>query len=616
MNYAPRFAWMVALAAACCGVWAAPAAAQNYRFAVPAMDMEVYPQRDASVRIVYTITFENAPGASPIDIVDIGTLGPGYRLDEVHAEINGQRCEVQPSTVVSPGFEVHLGYDAIQPGAKGTVHVEYRMPNAVFQDTTRSDYASLRVTPTWFDGNFLTGTTHLRVALHIPGSVKPDEVLHQGENFTGKALTKDGVTVLWAWPQAQLSGPHLVGASFPKRDFDRVVTMTRWDLLLQWFEYSTDARIWAGVIFLALFGWSFFRFTGGTGLSVYCVLLAGAAVAFVVSPAAQLLSVPAVVGLVALVEWMLGRRKRNYLPPIMQVEGGGIKRGLTAPEAASLLELPPPKVLMLVIFGMLKKGLVRQTAADPLTVEPAPEFVAPKDASDAQAYRQAAQKLGIVLQPYECAFLWLIQQNPGKPLKDIQFSSALKELFSGVSLRLKGFDVIQTQTYYRGIVQKAIQQASAVGDIQQKTDSLDRNFDWILMDDRYPQVFGPEYRPVWTRGGTFPTTTAGGGPVLAEMLEPAGRPSGQPTLGDVAGSFAGWTESTMGKLASTIVPGQLGSAPAGGFLDLSGADTVTGGILDALTSSSGDGGGGGGGGGCACACAGCACACACAGGGR
>ena len=80
--------------------------------------------------------------------------------------------------------------------------------------------------------------------------------------------------------------------------------------------------------------------------------------------------------------------------------------------------------------------------------------------------------------------------------------------------------------------------------------------------------------------------------------------------------------SLLRMLASAIEPGSLGlRAGGGGILDLSGVDTVTADVFEALaeasqSSGSGGGGGGFGGGGCACACAGCACACACAGGGR
>ena len=91
---------------------------------------------------------------------------------------------------------------------------------------------------------------------------------------------------------------------------------------------------------------------------------------------------------------------------------------------------------------------------------------------------------------------------------------------------------------------------------------------------------------------------------------------GKTSFGDVAASFAGWTENTMGNMADAIAPGSLQVKGASGVINLGGVDKVTGDIFKSLATSSGSGGGSGGGGGCACACAGCACACACAGGGR
>jgi hypothetical protein len=300
------------------------------------------------------------------------------------------------------------------------------------------------------------------------------------------------------------------------------------------------------------------------------------------------------------------------MPPIAQVEGGGIKRGLTAPEAAALLEMPISKVLALVVFGMLKKGIVRQLQAKPLVVEPVESFRVPDDPTlitekdRAQFYRQAGQKQGVVVHKYEHPFLFLIEKNPGKPLESLNFSVPMKQLLERVAARMKGFDVSDTQEYYRAIVKRACSQASRIGNIAQREKVIDRHFEWILMDDHYPTVFtygGRTYRPVWARG----LGGAGGVPSGSGA-------TGTTSFSDVAASFTGWTENTMGSLASAISPGSLSvSKPDGGFLDLSGADHLTGEFFQALAESGGSGGGGGG---CACACAGCACACACAGGGR
>ncbi len=268
--------------------------------------------------------------------------------------------------MLHPGFEVHLD-PTIAPGGTGTLRVVFTMPNMVYQDTTRKDYASFRITPTWFGDQYVQGNTHIQVAIQLPKNVKPDEALYQDRPFSNKALTKEGTVVYWDFPTERLTGPHMVAVSFPKGDM-RIIKQIALDLLLKWFSESTEARVVCGLIFLVLFGVVFFRFSGGTGFSLFFIFSALACIGFYYSPGWHLISLPLVVVLIGLNEWMLGKRKMHYMPPIAQVEGGGIKRGLTAPEAAVLLELPIAKVLSLVIFGMLKKGILRQVSADPLSV--------------------------------------------------------------------------------------------------------------------------------------------------------------------------------------------------------------------------------------------------------
>jgi hypothetical protein len=596
---------------------AASATAQDYSFSVPKLQMYNTVEPDGSLKIDYTIEFHNNPGAHPIDVVDIGTPHAGYRLGEIRAWIDNQPLrDIKPSEYVHPGFEVHFGGRQILPGRTGTLRVVFTTPKMVYQDTTRKDYASLRVTPTWFGDQYVTGNTHIEVAIQLPKGVKPDEALHQDRPFNRKALSKEGAIVYWQFSTERLTKEHMVGVSFPKGSLP-VVKQTALDLLLKWFSESPQARLICGGIFLVLFAILFFRFSGGTGLSVFFILSGLACIGFYFSPGWHLISMPAVVVLIGLNEWLLGKRKMHYMPPIAQVEGGGIKRGLTAPEAAVLLELPIAKVLSLVIFGMLKKGVLHQVSADPLIVAVDDEFQLKTDSLLAdeqqrtQFYRDAGQKKGVVVHGYEQPFLFLLQKNPGKAVKDIDFGASMRQLIATAAGRMAGFNLRETQEYYRSIIKRAAEQAAAIGDIPQRQATVDRNFEWILMDDHYPTVFyGWPYQPMWMRGG--PASIPGVPSV------PSSAPSipGQTTFKDVAASFSGWAENTMGNMASAIGPGSLGTGQsAGGFLDLSGADHVTGEIFQALSDSATSGGGGGGGFG-GCACAGCACACACAGGGR
>jgi hypothetical protein len=593
------------------------ATAQSYSFSVPEMTMQVYVQPDASARIVYDITFENSSYGHAIDIVDIGTPHADYDFSNMKASIDGVALSViRKSEYVKPGVEIHLGNRSIAAGERGTFHFEFTMPNMVYQDTTRKDYASLQITPTWFGSQFVSGSSEINIAVHMLPGIEPDEVLYQDVAFTDKVIYEDLVVAIWQ-QTGYVTGPHLVGVSFPQRGMTRVVRQTMLDLLFKWFEENPGVRLLAGAVFFVLFGFLYFRFTGWTGFSAFVLLSVGLIWLFITNPAIHLCSFLPLAPLIFLNEGRRHRQRKSYLPAIAQVEGGGIKRGLTAPEAAVLLEMPLNKALTLVIFGSLKKDILRQVQATPLTVEVVDEFRTKKSLKPGlrAAHRtKAAQKKGTVLHKYEQPFLDLLEDHAGVPVAEIDFSGPMIKLVERVAARVKDFDLSDTQDYYRRIIRRAMQEAQAIEEIPEREKVLDRNFEWILLDDGYPTVFGPHrgyhYQPVWTR-----PVVVGDRP--AAPSAPSGRPApgGRTAFGDVAASFAGWAENTMGSMASAISPGSLQVERAiGGVIDLSGMDKVTVDVFAALAEASASGGGGGGG--CACACAGCACACACAGGGR
>lgn len=592
-------------------------AAQTYRFAVPTMTLQAYVRPDGAVRLVYDITFENERFASPIDVVDIGAPNGNFSYSEITASLDGRpQTAVTSSPYVDPGFAVYLD-NPIPPGGRGTLHVEFPVRGLLYEDVTRRGYVSLRLTPTWFGEEFVTGTTLLQIAIHTLPGIQPDEVLYQTVPFTEKALFQERAVVIWETVSHRATGPYLVGASFPDRGLTGgIIRQTVIDLAARWLEDNSEVRFFLGVIVVAAFAIAFFRFSGGTGFSVFAVLGGLLIFLMVTSTYWHLFLIPAMVALLIVVEVSLGRRKRQYLPAVAQVEGGGIKRGLTAPEAAVLLELPLSRVLGLVIFGLLKKGVLAQTQATPLTVEVDEAFRPAGDRKERRAARlQAAQSRGIVLHEYEHHFIDVIQEAPRRALSTLDFSQAMKPLIAGVADRMQGFDLSDTQDYYRQIVRRALAEAKAVGDVATREQVIDRNMEWMMMDPAYPTVFNTptyRYRPIWMR----PIILPGAGKASSA---PSSSSGGRTSFGDVAAGFAGWAEATMGGLASAISPGSLQVPGAsGGFVNLSGADKVTGDVFKALASSSSSGGrrGGGGGRSCACACAGCACACACAGGGR
>ncbi len=593
---------------------ASRALAQSYSFAVPELKMQVFVQPDASIHIVYDITFENF--GSAIDIVDIGTPNRGYDLANFSASINGRSLtDIRTSEVIDTGVEVHLDGEAIPIGQSGTLHVEFTMPDMVYEDTTRDGYASLQITPTWFDSTLVRGSTDVWILVHMLPEIQPDEVLYQDVPFTDKVIFEEHTVVGWRWPEGTATGPNQVGVSFPQRGMTRVVQQSLYDITIKWLQDNPAVSFTFGLITFILVAVAFFRFSGGTGISIFALLACGLVFLLFMNPLVSLFAwIPAVAFLV-FVEKKRTKGKDTYLPAIAQVEGGGIKRGLTAPEAAVLLETPLNKILLLIMFGLLDKKAVRLVDDSPLTVAVEKDYVAKGETASKrrQDRREAAKQFGVVLRDYEQDVLDALQDNPAKPVHKQDFGPAMNQLIKSVVDKMKGFDLSDTQDYYKKIIGRAMEEATRMGEVPELEKFLDRTWPWILMDDNYGPVLqrgGYNYQPVWVRpyiggGSSSPIPSGGGtsGPAYG----------GKTSFGDVAASFAGWTENTAGKLATSISPATLSGA--GGLVNLGGADKVTGDIFKALASSSGSSGGSSGGG-CACACAGCACACACAGGGR
>ncbi len=608
------FALLLALLVA-----ASPIEAQTYSFSVPQLYMQVFVNPDASARIVYDITFQNASFASPIDIVDIGTPHRGYTLSNFRAAVDGQAItDIRTSEYIDVGVEIHLGDHAIRPGQRGTLHVEFTMPDMVYKDVTRDGYASLQMTSTWFDPSLVTGSSDIWIVFHMLPGISPDDVLFQDVAFTDKALFEEHAIVGWRWPAGQATLAYPVGASFPTTGLTRVVEQSLFDLVFKWLADHPEVMVALGLGAFILMGIAFFRFSGGTGFSVFALLGCGLVWLMISSPTAVLLACPGALILFGFVEFRLAGRKDKYLPAITQVEGGGIKRGLTAPEAAVLLELPLNKVLLLVLFGLLDKGALALIEDDPLRVKVQRPYVAMQDDRKErnEQRRKVAQQQGVALRVYEHHFLDVLQEKEGEPVHKLDFSAPMKTLIRSVVDRMKGFDLSDTQDYYRKIIARAMTQAKTIGNVPELEAHLDKTWPWIFLDNEYDRSFRRRdyhYYPTWVRPYVHPHQAAPSAPA-------AGGPAygGKTSFSQVAAGFAGWTENTAGKLASAISPTSLQAKGAsGGFINLSGADKVTGDVFKALASSSGgSGGSSSGGSSCACACAGCACACACAGGGR
>jgi hypothetical protein len=121
------------------------------------------------------------------------------------------------------------------------------------------------------------------------------------------------------------------------------------------------------------------------------------------------------------------RRKLAYLPPKISIEGHGIKRGLTAVEAAVLLETPLDRVLTMILFGLIKKNAARVVSEQPLRVEaisPAPDG----------------------LHDYELAYLPVIVKAESRERQG-EMQKVTIGLVKAAQEKMKGFSLRETRDY-------------------------------------------------------------------------------------------------------------------------------------------------------------------------
>jgi hypothetical protein len=275
------------------------------------------------------------------------------------------------------------------------------------------------------------------------------------------------------------------------------------------------------------------------------------------------------------------KRKMKYFPPAASVEGVGIKRGLTAPEAAMVLELPLNKVITMILFGLMKKGIVRTEGNGTPKVFEIENIEKPE------------------LHTYEEKFLECLSQDG--TFDKAKLKKAMIAMIKATNKKIKGFSRRETKDYYQSIVDLAWRHVTAAKTPEMLGEEWGDKLEWILMDKKYDErmeetftgreiVIPRWYHTSWNPGGTMGPRAAGTGA------------SGLPKVSgaDLANNFVSGVESFSGKVVSNVE---------------SFVSSITESTNPAPKSSSG-GYRSSGGGGCACACACAGCACACAGGGR
>lgn len=285
----------------------------------------------------------------------------------------------------------------------------------------------------------------------------------------------------------------------------------------------------------------------------------------------------------------------KYLPPKIRIEGHGIKRGLTAIEAAILLERPADKIFTMILFSLLQKVAAQVISKDPLKL----------DFSD---------PLPDGLRKYETQFIDAFKKESTR-VRKTALQDLMIDLIKSVGKKMEGFSRRESVRYYEEIIKRAWKQVEEADTPEVKSEKYNQHMGWTMLDgdfeDKTQEVFrrGPVYIPNWWHrydpGYQTPRTS---GPV-GKVASPSGRGGGVTLPHLPGGDFAASIAGGISDFSSNVV---------GNITDFTSRITQKTNPIPKPTTSSRGGGwsSGGGGSSCACACACAGCACACAGGGR
>jgi hypothetical protein len=538
-------------------------AAQSYSFSLDQNTVNVYWNEDGTMALDYLLVFSNDPDAHVIDFVDLGMPNDNYDWNSISADVDGNTVSISSDFQGDGpyGFAVDMGAYAIQPGQTGRVHVRVgRIDGVLYPDDNEPDtYVSGVFAPAYW--TTAHGSTNLTVSFHLPPGVMPQEPRYHpaSGNWPCNAEPETAyddqnrITYSWACPGANGYSKYTFGTSFPSQYIPAGAIVTQAAP-----SFNFDPFAIFGAIASNLGGFCCFGF--------FVLMFIGAPILSAVNER---------------------KRKLKYLPPKIQIEGHGIKRGLTAVEAGLLMEQPLDKVMTMILFGVVKKGAATVVTRDPLKLE----LASPQPAD---------------LHPYEQDFLTAFAgETEAARRKGLQEMTV--KLVNSLSEKMKGFSRKESVAYYQSIMERAWQQIEQAGTPEIKSQMYEDAMEWTMLDNDYDnrtrRVFtGPVYVPMWwgRYDPGYRPASSGGAPSMS--VPTSGRVSvpGSAFAASVVTGVQGFSSRVLGDVRSFT----------------SGVTNRTNPVPKTSSSSSGWKGGGGGGRSCACACACAGCACACAGGGR
>ncbi|HHD15720.1 MAG TPA: hypothetical protein ENK47_03330, partial [Euryarchaeota archaeon] len=426
----------------------------DYEFSVDSEEVRIKVLTDGRAVIRYILHFTNY--GTGFDVVDIGMPNHKFDLDSAHATVTVKRShsrilhqdtdpKIKRSWYVYPGVEVH-----VNAGDEPIIILDFSITCdwMVWESPNNKDLASVQFRPTWFGSSYQIGPTRkLAISINLPvpmsdaNSVIPDE-----RGWDTISSNDYGVLLNWTFydksPEDIESGYTDVGCAFPKGYVDNYYRKNLW-VSFQFFIHDVIGMVWMNK-------------------EVSCIC-------------GGLISVSIFVGLLLAFSM---RRSKDYFRPSISPPGAPPRTGLTAPEAALVLELPLDRVVEMIVFGMLRKGAITTWKDD-------------------EKLRITKKWRDVLTEKYELD-LYDAVDDDGR-IDRWKLESTLEDMIKETERKMRGFSLRKTKDHYRNIVKMAWKEIENCSSLEEMDLAIERNGDWLPLDKEYRKKMG-DHVHVWFMG--------------------------------------------------------------------------------------------------------------------
>jgi hypothetical protein len=437
-------------------------------------------------------------------------------------------------------YVVTLKGFSIKPGTGMGFTVTAEIPNFIFPDTRNEGYVTMQYFPAWWSSTVKTQD----IAVILPGAVEKSEIRTGSRLWDGIAQTEEGAYVVtWQFSDLKANEKVSINIGFPEKYVTLPVK-----------EDPRPTPIAPGIP----------GFSDNRGLD----------------PLIGVFGMIFVAGIVMAV--IRANNREAYSSPEVRMEGVGVNETLSPVEVSILLKQPPEKTLTLLLFNLVKKGVLRVTSTEPLRVS-----------VDNTKNLEEAERLFV-----EAVDRFTGEIDPKKLIPCFRYLAvALNE-------KLKPYCRRDTEEFYRGLIRQMWDEVTAAGTPELKLEAMDRNMLWLLQDEDRMQAAEEEFPrdrtadalPNWWLYGFMFNRPFG----YMYYMWPGS------IFGQYSGIYGGLIGDRQEDFREVTEEVFRPAVPPTRFFGTGGG------------ARSGRGGGGGftpPSCACACACVSCACACACAGGG-